>query len=210
MLVWINGPFGVGKTQVAAELQRRLPSSVVCDPEHLGFGLKRMQPSTVRRDFQDYPAWRQGVFEALDLALNEHHGTLIAPMTIIEPQYFDETVGRLREAGHQVRHFALLAEPETVRRRLSDRNGGNLLRHVGGNDFLLRRETFAFNKLELCLERLREPQFAEQVWTDHMSVPKVADDIASTAGLCLQPNTDGRVRGLLRRTCVSAQHIRLM
>ena len=48
MLLWINGPFGGGKTQTAYELQRRLPGSVVCDPEHLGFGLHRMLPPALR------------------------------------------------------------------------------------------------------------------------------------------------------------------
>ncbi|MFB4279186.1 MULTISPECIES: hypothetical protein [unclassified Nonomuraea] len=42
MLVWINGPFGGGKTHTAHELHRRLPSSVVCDPEHVGFGLQQV------------------------------------------------------------------------------------------------------------------------------------------------------------------------
>ena len=42
MLVWINGPFGGGKTQAAHEMQRRRPDSVICDPEELGFGLHRM------------------------------------------------------------------------------------------------------------------------------------------------------------------------
>ena len=32
MLIWINGPFGGGKTATAYELQRRLADSVVCDP----------------------------------------------------------------------------------------------------------------------------------------------------------------------------------
>jgi hypothetical protein len=44
MLLWINGPFGGGKTQTAFELHRRLPGSVVCDPELAGFGLHRMMP----------------------------------------------------------------------------------------------------------------------------------------------------------------------
>jgi hypothetical protein len=48
VLVWVNGPFGGGKTATALELQRRLPGGIVCDPEHLGFGLRRMLPPTVR------------------------------------------------------------------------------------------------------------------------------------------------------------------
>lgn len=59
MLVWINGPFGGGKTQTAFELHRRLPGSVVCDPEYIGFGLHRAMPVALRKDFQDFPAWRQ-------------------------------------------------------------------------------------------------------------------------------------------------------
>ena len=53
MLVWINGPFGGGKTSTAFELQRRLPGSIVCDPEHLGFALHRMLPPALRTNFQD-------------------------------------------------------------------------------------------------------------------------------------------------------------
>ncbi len=56
MLLWINGPFGGGKTQTAFELHRRVPGSVVCDPEEVGFGLHRMIPRELRPDFQDFPA----------------------------------------------------------------------------------------------------------------------------------------------------------
>ena len=59
VLIWINGPFGGGKTATSFELQRRLADSVVCDPEHLGFGLHRMLPPRLRTDFQDLAAWRQ-------------------------------------------------------------------------------------------------------------------------------------------------------
>jgi hypothetical protein len=48
MLLWINGPCGVGKTVTAFELNRRLPGSVVCDPEHVGFGMHRMLPPSLR------------------------------------------------------------------------------------------------------------------------------------------------------------------
>ncbi|WP_206055066.1 hypothetical protein [Nocardia sp. CS682] len=80
MLLWINGPFGGGKTQTAYELHRRLPGSVICDPEQVGFGLHRMMPSDLRADFQSYPSWRQGVFEVLDHVLAQHDGVVIAPM----------------------------------------------------------------------------------------------------------------------------------
>ncbi|MBD0669435.1 AAA family ATPase [Streptomyces sp. CBMA156] len=209
MLLWINGPFGAGKTQTAHEIQRRLPGSVICDPEHVGFGLHRMMPPQLRGDFQDLPAWRQGVVEVLDRTLTAHPGVVIAPMTVVEPAYFRETVGRLRERGHDVRHFALLAERGTVVERLRERGFGHVLTFVAGQDAPLRRESFALSKLDLCLERLRDEEFARQVWTDRLTLPQVADHIAASSGLTLAPNTDSVLRGRVRRAWTGVRHIRL-
>ncbi|MFD9219943.1 AAA family ATPase [Streptomyces sp. NPDC060064] len=198
MLLWINGPFGGGKTQTAYELNRRLPGSAVCDPEHVGFGLHRMMPPGLRADFQDLQAWRQGVYEVLDLTLRTYEGVVIAPMTLVEPAYFEETVGRLREAGHEVHHFALLAERETVLRRLTERGLGRGLK----------RESFAVRQLDHCLERLNEPRFAEHIRTDRVAVPQVADRIAASAGLTLEPNRDGPLRHRLRKAWTGVKHIR--
>ena len=208
MLLWINGPFGGGKTQTAYEIQRRLPGSVVCDPEHAGFGLRRMLPPGLRGDFQDLASWRQGVVEVLDLALTEHEGVVIVPMTVTDSGYFAETVGRLRELGHDVHHFSLLAQRETVLKRLRERGFGHLLQYVGGKNSGLGRETWAVRQLDHCLERLREPEFAEHLWTDHSTVPKTADRIAVLAGLTLRPNSEGALRTRLRQVRVGVRHIR--
>ncbi|MER7487177.1 AAA family ATPase [Streptomyces sp. NPDC126497] len=204
MLLWINGPFGGGKTQTAHEIRRRLPGSVVCDPEHIGFGLHRTLPPGLRGDFQDLRAWRQGVVEVLDLALTGHDGVVIAPMTVTDSGHFAQTVGRLRELGHDVRHFTLLAERETVLRRLRERGLGHL---VGGGR-ALRRESWAVERLDHCLERLAGPEFAEHLWTDRTTVPGTADRIAVLAGLTLRPHHGGRLRTRLRQTGVAIRHIR--
>lgn len=199
MLLWLNGPFGGGKTQTAHELHRRLPGSVVCDPEHAGFGLHRMLPPALRGDFQDLPVWRRAVHEVLDMALTGHTtGPVIVPMTIVNSTYFAETVGRLRDDGHDVRHFALLARRETVLRRLRERGLGASLR----------RETFAVSKLDECLERLRAEDFGEHIWTDAITIPQIADKIATSTGLRLTPNTDGPLKGRLRRAWTGVKHIR--
>ncbi|MCQ4045395.1 AAA family ATPase [Streptantibioticus rubrisoli] len=198
MLLWINGPFGGGKTQTAYELRRRLAGGVVCDPEHVGFGLHRMMPDGMRGDFQDLVSWRRGVREVLDLVLRRHDGPVIAPMTLVEPRYFTEIVGRLRADGHDVRHFALLAERQTVLRRLRERGWGRGIKW----------ESFAVRRLDECLERLRGEEFAEHIHTDALTVPQVADRIARSAGLPIAPDTDGPLRGRLRRNAVKVRHIR--
>jgi hypothetical protein len=186
MLLWINGPFGGGKSQTARELHGRLPGSVICDPEHLGFGLHQMLPAQLRGDFQDFPAWRQGVCEVLDLILGSTDGPVIVPMTLIEPAYFAGIIGRLTDAGHDVRHFALLADARIIERRLRQRAVVHAIQRLRGQDVPLFRETFAMRKLGLCLSRLSEPEFATQLRTDHLTVPQVAEAIAVSAGLELR------------------------
>ncbi|EGX56943.1 TmrB-like protein [Streptomyces zinciresistens K42] len=209
MLLWINGPFGGGKTQTAHEIRRRLPGSVICDPEHVGFGLRRTLPPQLRGDFQDLASWRQGVVEVLDLALTRHEGVVIAPMTVTSSPYFAETVGRLGELGHDVRHFTLLAQRETVLERLRERGLGRLLRYATGRNASSGQDSWAVRQLDHCLERLREPEFAEHLWTDESTVSKTADRIAVLAGLTLLPNNEGRLRTRLRQARVGVRSIRL-
>ncbi|WP_166022111.1 AAA family ATPase [Streptomyces chilikensis] len=208
MLLWINGPFGGGKTQTAYEMHRRLPGSVICDPEHLGFGLRRMMPPPLRGDFQDLASWRQGVVEVLDLALTHHEGVVIVPMTVTDPGYFAQTVGRLGELGHDVRHFTLLAQRETVLRRLRERGLGRLPGRLAGGWKARRSESWAVERLDGALERLKEPGFAEHLWTDDFTVPRTADRIAVLAGLTLRPNRGGAVADRYRRTRTGLRHIR--
>lgn len=62
--------------------------------------------------------------EVLERVLAGHRGDVIVPMTVVESDYFAETVGVLRARGHDVVHFALLAEKATVLRRLRERRLG--------------------------------------------------------------------------------------
>jgi hypothetical protein len=94
-------------------------------------------------------------------------------MTVTDPRYFDETVGRLRELGHDVRHFTLLAERETVLKRLRERGLGRPLGFVMGKNAGLRRESWAVQQLDHCLERLRETEFAEDYEARREAMEKV-------------------------------------
>jgi len=198
MLLWINGPFGGGKTATAFELRRRLPGSVVCDPELVGFGMHRMLPRALRTDYQDLPPWRESVRYLLAHTVRSHVGPVIVPMTLINTAYFDEIIGGLRADGGDVRHFSLLAERGTILRRIGER----------GWLFGLSHDRWAVDHLDLCLDRLSQPEFAEHVPTDGRSVAQVADAIAASAGLTIAPSADGPARAWLRRRAISIRHIR--
>jgi hypothetical protein len=198
VLLWINGPFGGGKTATAYELHRRLDQSIVCDPEQLGYGLHRMLPSDLRTNFQSFAAWRQGVHEVLDLVARKSAGPVIVPMTVVDPAYLEQMVGRLRQNGHDVRHFSLLADRATVLRRLRKRTFGLGLRH----------EQWAVDNLDECLAQLQDDVFAEHLSTDEMSVAQVAEAITRSAGLAIRPDSSGMLRTQLRLYQTSLAHIR--
>jgi len=82
----------VGKTATAFELNRRLPGSVVCDPAHVGFGMRRMLPPSLRINFQDIPAWRNAVTELLSRTLAECDVPVIAPLPL-QPHFAGEPGG---------------------------------------------------------------------------------------------------------------------
>jgi hypothetical protein len=119
-------------------------------------------------------------------------------MTLINAAYFDEIVGGLRAVGANVHHFSLLAERGTILRRIGER----------GWLFGLRHDRWAVDHLDLCLDRLCQPEFAEHVPTDGRSVAQVADAIAASAGLTITPSADGPARAWLRRRATSIRHIR--
>ncbi|WP_025156392.1 AAA family ATPase [Leifsonia aquatica] len=200
MLIWINGAFGAGKTHTAFELRRRLTDAHVADPELLGFALQHTLPTEARLDFQDLPQWRSAVVDTLEQADAAHRGPVLVPMTIVRDDYFDEIIGGLRSRGVDVRHYALLASPETLRRRLSTRIA---FLHTG-----LRRETWAVQQIDRCVAALAGDRYATHVLTDHRTTDEVVEWIADHAGLVVTAPRLSPWRFQLRRLRVGLQHIR--
>ncbi len=58
MIIWINGPFGAGKTTLAKRLRDRRSKSLIFDPEEIGFVVKETVPMPASGDYQDLPLWR--------------------------------------------------------------------------------------------------------------------------------------------------------
>jgi hypothetical protein len=197
-LLWINGACGVGKKTTASELNRRLAGSVVCAPGAVGMAMHRMLPTSVRRMWQDIPAWRHSVLELLRLTLAGHDGPVIAPGMLLDSGHFQEIIGALRDDGFEVHHFALLAEPATLMHRLRARSLG----------LEPRTHPWEVEVLYGWMDQLRRPEFAQHVHTDHKTVAQVADEISASAGLTITPSTDGPVRAWLHRYATTARHIR--
>lgn len=185
MMIWINGPFGVGKTQTAYELHARMPGSHVYDPEEIGFTLSRTFPKQLQTgDFQDLPLWRSFNHQVLKEFAQLSDQTILVPMTLAIPQYFQEIVGALREDGFEVGHFTLLASKQTILRRLRDR---------GDNT-----NSWPAQQLDRCLDALQSKEFVSHIQVDGMSISDVAETIAQQLGVNLGPRQN-RLQTHVRR-----------
>ncbi len=195
MIVWINGAFGSGKTQASRELHRRLPHSYVFDPENAGYYIrKNMPPVPAKDDFQDYPMWREINYAMLKHIRGEFDGTIIVPMTIVNPDYFDEIVGRLRRDGITVKHFALCASRDVLLTRLRSRFDG--------------MKSWPAQQIDRCIKGLADEVFREHLDTDRMSKDEVVERIAELAGLQLIADRRGAVRKALGRAATQIRHVR--
>ena len=167
-VIWLNGAFGVGKTTVARGLAVELPDALVLDPEGIGRMLRKAVPAAPRTsDFQDIPSWRRLTVATIESLLLDHPGPLIVPMTVVDPTYFDETVGRLRRSGRTVHHFTLAASPRTIRWRLLCRVA------------VPWATWWAWHRVQRCTSALQSPLFATHVDTENRSVADLVATISS-------------------------------
>lgn len=91
MILLLNGAFGIGKTTVARALGRRLPHSLVFDPEPIGVALQRAARLAGRNvdDFQDLPSWRALTVTGLRVA-RVFWPRILVPMAFSNTTYLDE------------------------------------------------------------------------------------------------------------------------
>jgi len=96
MIVFLNGPFGVGKSTTARILATLLPQAVHYNPEHIGAGLRMAFGPLYRvTDYQDVAAWRRLVPVGARLCRLRYR-TVVMPMTVWRRDYLDELVERLQ------------------------------------------------------------------------------------------------------------------
>ena len=191
MIVWLNGGFGAGKTTLSRELQRRVPSAVIFDPEDLGLTLwKWVAPND---DFQDLASWRELVV-ATALSLRRHHAELlIVPMSLIRDEYRDQILGGLANAGQDVLHVFLEADVSVLRGRLDARG-----RPPDNPASDASPREWAFSRVDAAVAAAsRQPPGTLRLRSDHLSPVRLADEVLAAV----------RVRRAGRRDAAEADNV---
>ena len=198
MIIWINGAFGSGKTTTAFELHKRLENSFVYDPENVGYFIRANTPSVfLTGDFQNIELWREMNYKMLKLIRSRYDGIIIVPMTLVNPQYYDEIVTRLMQDGIKVKHYILYAQKETIKKRLRLRISG-----------LFGKETFALKAIDRCIYSFDNNITDEKIITDNMSVDSIVNEIAQKANLELLLDNRSRFKKFVDKYIILLKHIR--
>ncbi len=174
-VVWINGPYGCGKTTVTSYVAELLPGSLVVDPEDLGHMLWRQLPAELREEeFELEPVWAPLTRMVVEQCARTYRRPLVVPMTIARPPVFEEIIGGLRRAGTDVRHFTLLADRPTIRGRLRRRMAE---RREPADEW--GELSWEGRQLDRCLEALSGPAFATHLWTGGKAPQEVARELVA-------------------------------
>ena len=170
MIVWINGAFGAGKTETANALHQRVPNSFVYDPENAGYYIRASLPEELQLDdFQYHPEWREINYTMLSKMERSYSGLTIVPMTLVNPEYYEEIIGRLRADGVIVQHFTLRVSREVLLQRLAQRGDGP--------------ESWPAKQIERCMEGFSSSIFEQYIDTDEITTDQVVNRIVDLAGL---------------------------
>lgn len=115
MIIWLNGPFGVGKSTIAYLLNQQIHDSILYDPERLGDFLQKNLPTSVcPEDFQDYPIWRRATIQIIRDLASKTDKIIIVPMTIFKKEYYQEIIEQGLSEDIYVQHYILVADKNTI------------------------------------------------------------------------------------------------
>lgn len=194
MIIWLNGAFGSGKTTTAFELNKRLSKSFVYDPENLGSFIRHNIPKNLHKDnFQDHDQWRYFNYDLLKYIAKSYDGIIIVPMTIINIEYYQEIIERLKKDGIRLDHYILYANKKTLNRRLNKR--------------LELGETFARVQMDDCIEFFDNIVTEYKIYTDQLNVDQVVNEVAQKSQLKLLKNRNW-IKRKLDRILTTFKHIR--
>ena len=125
MILWINGPYSVGKTALAETLHARIPDSFLFDAEGVGDAVRDNLPKELYRGplYESYPLWFQMCAALLGDIAGSYSGTVFVPMTLALPDSFGKIAGPLRKKCVRVEHILLESTYEIVHDRILARGG---------------------------------------------------------------------------------------
>lgn len=167
MVIWINGPYGVGKSTLAEKLHECNPHSFVFDAEAVGNVVRDNRPKELFHGyiFEGYPLWFELCAALLADIAGGYDGDIYVPMTLVYAGSFKKIERPLKDKNICIKHILLESSRQIIHDRILSRGEGEdcwCMKHIGlcleqqkNFDHVVRIASYGKSVSELAVEVLR-------------------------------------------------------
>ena len=174
MIIWLSGPYGVGKSTLAKAMAAKMKSALIFDAEEVGNAVRDNYPDCpYGYIFEDYPLWGEFCCLLLKDVHEKFHKDILVPMTLLRRESYC-IIEKLNQDGIDTRLVVLEASYQTVHDRILARGEGE--------------DCWCMENIELAREGCAALP-GIHIQTDGTTVEKLCDEVLNicTNGTCTQP-----------------------
>ena len=118
MIIWLSGPYGVGKSTLAEAMANRMENTLNFDAEEVGNAVRENYPDCpYGYIFEDYPLWGEFCYLLLKDIHEKFQKDILVPMTLLRKESY-KIIERLNRDGIDTRLIILQASHQTVHDRI--------------------------------------------------------------------------------------------
>ena len=164
MIIWINGPYGIGKSTLAEEISKRIQPSFIFDAEKVGDAVRDNFPQQFFKEtFEEFPLWHEMCYKLLKKLDEVYPGCVLVPMTLTRLESCTSIIERLKCDGVDVWHIMLEADYEAIRERILAR----------GEE----EDCWCIQQIESCLEKQKAFSCDCRICSSEKGVQTIAEEI---------------------------------
>lgn len=164
MIIWISGPYGVGKSTLAEVLEKKIENALIFDAEEVGNAVRGNYPDDpYGYIFEDYPLWSEFCYQLLKDIHNKFEKNILVPMTLVRPASYTNIIQKLLDDGIAVKFIILEANYENVHDRILAR----------GED----EDCWCMENIEMSSRESKAIEGGCYICTDNRTVEELVDEV---------------------------------
>lgn len=118
MIIWISGPYGVGKSTLAEAMADKMEKALIFDAEEVGNAVRENYPDCpYGYIFEDYPLWSEFCYMLLKDIHEKFQKDILVPMTLLREKSYS-IIEKLNRDGIKTHLVVLEASYQTVHDRI--------------------------------------------------------------------------------------------